>query len=173
LPATTIDAFAPSGVLGSLVMTGSWAPFGRTTDAAAAEPTDAPGTPAPAAPSISALPREPARRLAVLTCMDSRVDPLRDLGLARGDAMILRNAGAQVSDDVERSIRLAQDNLGVREIWLMAHSDCAAHGGSDEAARAELARGATRLRSVIPGVSVQVLFLDFASGVAAPVERPR
>jgi carbonic anhydrase len=151
-------------------MSGNWAPFGRTTEPAAEPPAEAP--PAPAAPPTASLPREPARRLAVLTCMDSRVDPLRDLELARGDAMILRNAGAQVSDDVERSLRFAHENLGVIEIWLMAHSDCAAHGGSDDAALAELRRGATRLSSVIPGVSVQALFLDFATGAAAPVGRP-
>jgi carbonic anhydrase len=150
-------------------MTGSWAPFGRTNlpeSAGAPEPTE----PVPAAPEPASLPREPARRLAVLTCMDSRVDPLSDLGLARGDAMVLRNAGAQVSDDVERSLRLAHQNLGVREIWLLAHSDCVAHGGSDAAALAELRRGAARLRGVLPGITVRVLFLDFATGVTAPVE---
>jgi carbonic anhydrase len=152
-------------------MSGSWAPFGRTN---LPEPEPTPGEPQAAAPEPTsagiALPREPAHRLAVLTCMDSRVDPIRDLGLARGDAMIVRNAGAQVSDDVERSLRLAQTNLGVREVWLMAHSDCAAHGGVDEAALDELRRGAVRLRSVLPGISVRLLFLDFATGVAAPVE---
>jgi carbonic anhydrase len=115
------------------------------------------------------LPREPARRLAVLTCMDSRLDPLRDLGLRRGDAMVLRNAGAQVSDDVERSLRLAHQNLGVREVWLVAHSDCAAQGGDDQVAVAELRRGMTRLRSVLPGVSVRLLFYDFAAGAAVAV----
>ena len=148
-------------------MTASWAPFGRTNLPEAAEPA----APASAAPTAASLPREPARRLAVLTCMDSRVDPIRELGLARGDAMILRNAGAQVSDDVERSLRLAA-KLGVREIWLMAHSDCAAHGSDDDAALAELRRGATRLRSVLPGVSVQLLFYDFATGVSAPAGPP-
>jgi hypothetical protein len=146
-------------------MTGSWEPFGRPTEPepAAVEParTEAPRAEAPRAAS---LPREPARRLAVLTCMDSRVDPLRDLQLVRGDAMILRNAGAQVSDDVERSLRMAQQNLGVSEVWLMAHSD--------DAAIAELRRGARRLRGVLPGISLQVLFYDFATGAAALVEPP-
>ena len=149
-------------------MTGSWAPFGRSSDqthVASGTPPPAPATPA------SALPREPARRLAVITCMDSRVDPLRDLGLARGDAMILRNAGAQASDDVERSLRLVHENLGVTEVWMLGHSDCVAHGGVDDVAIAELRRGATRLRSVLPGITVQVLFLDFARGAAVPVER--
>jgi carbonic anhydrase len=152
-------------------MTGSWAPFGRTTLPEPAEPatSEPPPVPEPAPTSI-ALPREPARRLAVLTCMDSRVDPIRDLGLARGDAMVLRNAGAQVSDDVERSLRLAMENLGVREVWLMAHSDCAAHGGRDDVAQTELRRGADRLSRVLPGVSVRLLFFDFATRSVAPVE---
>jgi carbonic anhydrase len=149
----------------------SWAPFGRTTLPDPVEPEPAARDPEPEpAPAGIALPPEPARRLAVLTCMDSRVDPIRDLGLARGDAMILRNAGAQVSDDVERSLRLAQTNLGVREVWLMAHSDCAAHGASDETALAELQRGARRLRGVLPQIRVRLLFLDFATGAAVPVE---
>jgi carbonic anhydrase len=147
-------------------MSGSWAPFGRTTEPVAAE-----HVPVPVAPAI-ALPREPARRLAVLTCMDARIDPLRDLGLARGDAMVLRNAGAQVSDDVERSLRMAQQKLGVIEVWLMAHSDCAAHAGSDEAALAELERGADRLRAVLPGISVRLLFDDFETGAVVPAELP-
>jgi carbonic anhydrase len=147
----------------------SWAPFGRTTLPDPVEPAPAAPVPEPRSAAI-ALPARPARALAVVTCMDSRVDPIRDLGLARGDAMILRNAGAQVSDDVERSLRLAQTNLGVREVWLMAHSDCAAHGASDDAALAELHRGARRLRGVLPNVSVRLLFLDFATGAAVPVE---
>jgi carbonic anhydrase len=147
-------------------MTGSWAPFGRPT-----EPPVAEHVPVSVAPAI-ALPREPARRLAVLTCMDSRIDPLRDLGLERGDAMILRNAGAQVSDDVERSLRMARQNLGVTEVWLMAHTDCAAHGGSVEAALAELRAGATRISSVLPGISVRLLFDDFETGAVVPAELP-
>jgi carbonic anhydrase len=144
----------------------SWAPFGRTSepvgDAALSEPT------APE-PARSQLPRKPARGLAVLTCMDSRLDPLPDLGLARGDAMVLRNAGAQVSDDMERSLRLVHDGLGVSEVWIVGHSDCVAQGGDDAAALAELRRGAKRLRGVIPGLSVRLLFYDLASGSAAEV----
>jgi carbonic anhydrase len=149
----------------------SWAPFGRTTVPDSVEPEAAAPAPQPQSAAI-ALPAEPARRLAVVTCMDSRIDPIRDLGLQRGDAMILRNAGAQVSDDVERSLRLAQKNLGVREVWLMAHSQCAAHGGDDGVARAELRRGALRLQGVLPAITVRLLFLDFATGVAVPLEPP-
>jgi carbonic anhydrase len=152
-------------------VTGSWAPFGRTTETASDAVEPVAEQPAAEQAAIG-LPPTPARRLAVVTCMDSRVDPIRDLGLARGDAMVLRNAGAQVSDDVERSLRLAQANLGVVEVWLMAHSDCVAHGRDDDVAIDELRRGARRLRGVLPGISVRLLFLDFASGAAVPLEPP-
>ena len=142
----------------------TWAPFGRTEPL---EPTPAAADPAP---DPAHLPREPGRRLAVVTCMDSRLDPLRDLGLARGDAMVLRNAGATISDDVLRSLTLAHENLGVREAWLVAHSDCAAHGGADPVAIAELRRGMKRVQSALPDVSVRLLFYDLAARAAAPVE---
>ena len=110
-------------------MSGGWAPFGRPDEPPDAGPEPQAGAAAPSpGPDAAYLPREPARRLAVVACMDSRVDPLTDLGLARGDAMVLRNAGAQVSDDVERSLRLVTEKLGVTEVWLVAHSDCVAHG---------------------------------------------
>jgi carbonic anhydrase len=105
--------------------------------------------------------------------MDSRLDPLRDLDLARGDAMVLRNAGATVSDDVERSLRVAYERAGVREVWLVGHSDCVAHGMSDAAVEDELRRGTVRLRSALSGVSVRALFYDFASAAARPVEPER
>jgi len=144
-------------------------PFGRTP---APEPAPAEAPPAPGPAPAYLLPREPARRLAVLTCMDSRLEPLRDLGLERGDAMVLRNAGAQVSDDMERSLRFVHDKLGVNEVWIVGHSDCAAHDGLDSLVTGELRRGLVRLRSALPGVSVHLRFYDLASGVARPVEPP-
>ena len=69
--------------------------------------------------------RGQARRgLAVLTCMDSRIDPLRMLGLAPGDAKILRNAGARVTDDVLRTLVLASYLLGVKRVMVVPHTDC-------------------------------------------------
>jgi hypothetical protein len=151
----------------------SWAPFGRTTEPPP-EPPEAAAEAAPAAPdagpAAAYLPRVPARRLAVVTCMDSRLDPLADLGLARGDALVLRNAGATVSDDVERSLRVAHARLGVREVWLVGHSDCVAHEMADAAVEAELRRGIARVGSALAGVSVRALFYDLASGAARPVE---
>lgn len=64
------------------------------------------------------------RGLAVLTCMDSRIDPLAMLGLAPGDAKILRNAGARVTDDVLRTLVLASFLLGVQRVMVVAHTDC-------------------------------------------------
>ncbi len=65
-----------------------------------------------------------ARGLAVVTCMDSRIEPLQLLGLRPGDAKILRNAGARVTDDVLRTLVLAVHLLGVRRILVMPHLRC-------------------------------------------------
>ena len=66
----------------------------------------------------------PARRLAVVACMDARMDTYRMLGLANGDAHILRNGGGVVTDDVIRSLCLSQRLLGTREIVLIHHTRC-------------------------------------------------
>jgi len=73
-----------------------------------------------------------AKGLAVLTCIDSRIDPLGMLGLRPGDAKILRNAGARVTDDVLRTLVLATYLLGVRRVMVIAHTDCRMVGGTDE-----------------------------------------
>src|SRR3984885_7305024 len=62
--------------------------------------------------------------LAVLTCMDSRIDPLGMLGLSPGDAKILRNAGARVTEDVLRTLVLATYLLGVTRVMIVPHTDC-------------------------------------------------
>jgi carbonic anhydrase len=71
-----------------------------------------------------ALPRPPARRLVVLTCMDARIDPLSALGLELGDAHVLRNAGAVATDDVIRSLTISTRLLGTREVAVIGHTDC-------------------------------------------------
>ena len=65
-----------------------------------------------------------ARGLAILTCMDSRIDPLRMLGLSAGDAKILRNAGARVTEDVLRTLVLATHLLGVERVMVVPHTRC-------------------------------------------------
>ncbi len=66
----------------------------------------------------------PARRLAVVTCMDARLDPAAFLGLALGDAHVIRNAGGLVTDDALRSLIISHWLLGTREVLVVAHTDC-------------------------------------------------
>ncbi len=66
-----------------------------------------------------------AKELAVLTCIDSRIDPLAMLGLQPGDAKILRNAGARVTDDALRSLVLAANLLGAKRVCVVQHTNCA------------------------------------------------
>jgi carbonic anhydrase len=70
------------------------------------------------------LPLPPARKLAVLACMDARLDPAKVLGLNEGDAHVIRNAGGVVSDDALRSLAISQNLLGTEEIILIHHTDC-------------------------------------------------
>lgn len=72
------------------------------------------------------------RELAVLTCMDTRIDPLAMLGLKPGDAKILRNAGARVTDDVLRTLVLAAYLLGVRRVMVVAHTGCRMAGATED-----------------------------------------
>jgi len=67
---------------------------------------------------------EPTRNLAVVACMDSRIDTFAVLGLGNGEAHIIRNAGGVITDDVIRSLCLSQRFLGTREIILVHHTDC-------------------------------------------------
>jgi carbonic anhydrase len=82
-----------------------------------------------------------ARGLAVLTCIDSRIDPLAMLGLIPGDAKIIRNAGARVTDDALRSLVLAVNLLGVDRICVVQHTDCAMAKRSDDEIRASIGAG--------------------------------
>lgn len=72
------------------------------------------------------------RGLAVVTCIDSRIDPLAALGLAAGDAKILRNAGARVTEDVLRTLILASHLLGVTRVLVMPHTDCRMATGDEQ-----------------------------------------
>ena len=80
----------------------------------------------------SGLTGRAGRGLAVVTCMDSRIDPLGLLGLKPGDAKILRNAGARVTDDVLRTLVLASYLLGVERVMVVAHTDCRMSAGGEE-----------------------------------------
>jgi carbonic anhydrase len=90
-----------------------------------------------------------ARGLGVLTCLDSRIDPLAMLGLVPGDAKILRNAGARVTDDVLRTLVLASYLLGVERVMVVAHTRCRMAGGSEEDIHAAVdAAGGPDTRSI-------------------------
>src|SRR5439155_9250391 len=70
------------------------------------------------------LPMPPGRRVAILTCMDARLDPAKFLGLAEGDAHVIRNAGGVVSDDALRSLVISHHLLSTREAFVIGHTDC-------------------------------------------------
>jgi carbonic anhydrase len=80
----------------------------------------------------------PRRRLAIVTCMDSRLDIFAALGLGQGEAHVLRNAGGVITDDVIRSLAISQRLLGTREVMLIHHTDCGMQKLSDDGFRAEL-----------------------------------
>ncbi len=130
----------------------NWEPFGPSRREGPAP------EPAPLAPA-----GEPARQLAVLTCMDCRIDPLGALGLTLGEAVVLRNAGGQWSDDVVRSLQLSR-GLGVTRVQVLAHTDCAAYDGEDAAAEAGARRTVARIRAAIPELEVTASLLDVRTG---------
>ena len=70
------------------------------------------------------LPRQPRKKLAVVTCMDARLDPARFLGLEPGDAHVIRNAGGIVNDEAIRSLVISHHLLGTQEAIVVGHTDC-------------------------------------------------
>jgi carbonic anhydrase len=84
-------------------------------------------------------PLRPKLRMAVIACMDSRLDLFGALGLDIGDAHLIRNAGGLPTDDVLRSLALSQRYLGTREVVLIHHTECGMQDFDDKAFRAELA----------------------------------
>lgn len=84
----------------------------------------------------------PRRAVAVLTCMDARIDPAAVLGLEPGDAHVLRNAGTAVTDDVIRSLALSQRLLGTREVMVIKHTGCGMEGLDEAGLRRQLAEAA-------------------------------
>ena len=87
---------------------------------------------------VRQLPTEPQKRLAILTCMDSRLDLFGALGLDLGEAHIIRNAGGLDTDDAVRSLILSQRKLGTREIMVIQHTRCGLEGLDEESLRSEL-----------------------------------
>ena len=84
-------------------------------------------------------PLQPKLKLAIVSCMDSRLDLFGALGLEVGDAHLLRNAGGLPTDDMLRSLAISQRKLGTREIAIIHHTNCGMDNFDDEAFRSELA----------------------------------
>jgi carbonic anhydrase len=105
-----------------------------------------------------------AKGLAVLTCIDTRIDPLAMLGLVPGDAKIIRNAGARVTDDALRSLVLAVHFLNVDRVCVVQHTDCAMTSRTDDEIRAQIPNTEGMEFLTMP---------DQAATLAADIERIR
>jgi carbonic anhydrase len=110
----------------------------------------------------------PARRLAIVTCMDSRLDVFAALGLRDGEAHILRNAGGVITDDVIRSLAISQRRLGTREVMLIHHTDCGMQALTDDGFRQELQQAT----GVAPAFAIES-FADVDADVRQSVLRVR
>lgn len=91
----------------------------------------------------------PAKQVAIVACMDARLETGALLGLEDGEAHVIRNAGGVITDDVIRSLALSQALLGTREVMLIHHTNCGLRAESDEAARTAIER-ATGARPDFP-----------------------
>lgn len=111
----------------------------------------------------------PARRFAILTCMDARLDPAKYAGLREGDAHVIRNAGGRASDDAIRSLVISYKLLGTREWFVIHHTNCGMEFFTDEVIRGLLANsletaelGAEGFRDVGKGPgSTEAQFIDW------------
>ncbi|MGH2898644.1 MAG: beta-class carbonic anhydrase [Solirubrobacteraceae bacterium] len=110
----------------------------------------------------------PRRELAIVTCMDSRLDVFCALGLHEGDAHVLRNAGGVITDDVIRSLAVSQRRLGTRAVMLIHHTDCGLQALTDDGFRAEL-QAAT---GVAPAFAIES-FTDVDADVRQSILRVR
>ena len=84
------------------------------------------------------LPMPPARQVAIVACMDARLNPYGLLGLSEGEAHVIRNAGGVITDDEVRSLAISQRLLGTREIILIHHTDCGMLTFTDDEFKAQI-----------------------------------
>lgn len=110
----------------------------------------------------------PRRKLAVVACMDSRLDVFAVLGLDQGEAHVLRNAGGVITDDMIRSLAVSQLRLGTREILLIHHTDCGMTKVTDDGFRAEL----QDLSGMAPSFAIES-FTDLDANVRQSIRRVR
>ena len=110
----------------------------------------------------------PSLNLAIVTCMDSRLDVFTALGLETGQAHVLRNAGGVITDDVIRSLAISQRRLGTREVALIHHTDCGMQLITDDGFRAELQEAT----GMAPSFAIES-FADVESDVRQSIARVR
>ena len=110
----------------------------------------------------------PRRKVAILTCMDARIDPARMLGLEEGDAHVIRNAGGVATDDAIRSLAISQHLLGTEEVLVIQHTRCGMLTITDE----EFTERMEREAGERPSWRAHALD-DLEAGVRASVERVR
>jgi carbonic anhydrase len=110
------------------------------------------------------LPMPPARHLAIVTCMDARLDPLAFLGFGLGDVHVIRNAGGRVSDDAIRSLVISQRLLGTDAVAVIHHTDCGMLTFHNDELRARIGRD---LGPAAAQASEHVDFLPFADLAAS------
>ena len=111
------------------------------------------------------LPLPPGRRVAILACMDARLNPYGLLGLSEGDAHVIRNAGGVVTDDEIRSLAISQRLLGTEEIMLIHHTDCGMLTFGDDEFRQDIQR-ATGIKPEWPAETFDDLDEDVRQSVA-------
>ncbi len=121
-----------------------------------------------ATPPTQQLDVRPSRQLAIVTCMDSRLDVFAALGLRDGEAHILRNAGGVITDDVIRSLAISQRRLGTREVMLIHHTKCGMQTLTDDEFRAELQQAT----GVAPAFAIES-FSDLDADVRQSILRVR
>ncbi len=111
---------------------------------------------------------EPQSHLAIVTCMDSRLDVFAALGLGQGEAHVLRNAGGVITDDVIRSLALSQRRLGTRQVMLIHHDDCGLQKITEDGFRMEL----QETTGIAPAFAIEA-FKDVEEDVRQSIRRVR
>src|SRR3954463_16543879 len=111
------------------------------------------------------LPLPPGRKVAIVACMDARLNPYGLLGLSEGDAHVIRNAGGVVTDDEIRSLAISQRLLGTEEIVLIHHTDCGMLTFTDDSFRADI-QGDTGIKPPWSPESFTDLDADVRSSIA-------
>jgi carbonic anhydrase len=122
--------------------------------------------------SLANLTSRPIRGLAVVTCMDVRLDPAAFLGLAPGDAHVIRNAGAVVSDDVMRSLIVSHTLMGAQEAFVIGHTGCGMQRYTNDEIRAQVAENAQADAGGVDFLAFQDVEEEVRAGVRRIQESP-